>query len=577
MRVRTGLGWIALILTASLVVSQETEEGPAPGERRTDPESGVVATVNGEPVHFEDLERLLASMHRTGGAPAQGREDMDLDRVMFRLVNDALLAQEARALGLQNEDPIPARLERLREELAIARLEREEISSRAQATEEEIRSTFEDDYRTVTFRILTTYERDDADELLAQLREGVDFESLARERSVDQYGPRGGLVEKVAKIDIPRDLAKAAFELEPGGITGPIQTVVGWANIRVESFGDPDRERFDGLERQLRQLVRYRKADALRAALDERLQEAHPVTLDQAALDAIGHKRLQDGRLMPEVDDPDAVVARVGDRTVTAQQYGRALMSAWKGVRNEQAALAAKPIALNRLVRDERMLAEALRRGYGDTESVRRKLRAYETQLVVALYLREIVGAGIEVTDEEAKAAYEAHRTEFRKPPRVHVGQITVAAREEAERLAELLRQGADLAWLARQHSIDRFKDAGGDRGWMVPARGVDPEQDALFNAEVGDVVGPTGVPGNFVVLRVGAREEQGFLDFEQVKSTVRSMVYTEKYKIALDTLIQTLRSRSEVTIHRDVLASLKITGGPIDEDAQAPAAPHGH
>lgn len=571
MTTRTGLGCIAMLLTASLAVAQETE-----GESRGGQESGIVATVNGEPIYFEDVERRLSSMHDAGITPADGPVDMDLDRLMFRLVNDALLAREARALGLQNEDPIPARVERLRQKLAFERLEREEISSRATATDDEIRKVFEDDYRTLTFRILTTYERDDAEEILTQLHEGADFEALARERSVDQYGPRGGLVKNLAKIDIPHDVAKVAFELEPGGITGPIQTSVGWASIRVESFGDPDPERFEGLQRQLRQLVRFRKAEGLRAALDERLQEAHPLNVDHAALDAIRPKRLQDGRLMPEIGDPDAVVARVGDRSITAQQYGRALMSAWRGVRNEQAALAAKPIALNRLVRHERMLAEALRRGYGDTAAVRRKLRAYETQLIVGLYVREIVGAGIEVTDEEAKAAYEEHRGEFREPPRVHVGQITVAAREEAERLADLLRQGADLAWLARRHSIDRFKDTGGDRGWTVPTRGVDSEQDALFDAEVGDVLGPTGVPGNFVVQRVNAREEQGYLTLEQASDTVRSIVFREKYKEALDALIQSLRSRSEIEINWDVLASLQITGEPVEEDAQVPTTPHG-
>ena len=287
---------------------------------------------------------------------------------------------------------------------------------------------------------------------------------------------------------------------------GPVQTAIGWAILRVEAFAAADPERFETLEGQVRQIVRMRKAEALRVELDRRLREAHPLIVDQEQIDAVGRKRLQDARLMPEVPDPEAIVARVGEQTITAREYGRALMSGWKDIRNEQAAIAATPLVMDRLVRQKRMLAEALRRGYGDTRDAQRTLRARETQLVVALYLKDVVGSDITVEEDETKAYYEEHRSDYTKPPRVHLSQITVADEAEAERLAGLLREGADMAWLARQHSIDRFKDAGGARGWTVPARGVDPIQDTLFEAESGAVLGPMGFPGNYTVTRVDAR-----------------------------------------------------------------------
>jgi parvulin-like peptidyl-prolyl isomerase len=220
------------------------------------------------------------------------------------------------------------------------------------------------------------------------------------------------------------------------------------------------------------------------------------------------------------------------------------------------------------------MLAEALRRGYGDTESVRRILHAHETQLLVPRFLDEVVGAGIEVTDEEIRAFYDENRAEFPRPPRVHLGQITVAEKEEADRLAGLLRQGTDLAWLARQHSIDRFAEAGGDRGWMVATRGVDPIQDAIYDARPGDVLGPMGAPGNFVVLRVDAREEQGYRAVEEVSGTIRSAVYMGKFEEALDEVIRKLRSRSEIRINEELLESLSITARPAQPDEQGAGAP---
>lgn len=569
--------WLGSLLLLAGTPAAGQEPGAPTGGEAANP-SGVVATVNGEPIYFQDLERRLGGMH--SGVAETDRGAPDLDQLMFRMVNDALLAQEARALGMQDEEGIRQQVEKLRLDLALSRLEREEISGRAVPTEEEIREAYRQEYRKVTLRMVTAHERDEAEQLLALLREeGADFDAIARERSIDHYATRGGLVKELARIDLPRDLAETAFGMEPGQMAGPIRTAQGWAIVRVESFADADPADYDAEKGEVAKLIRFRKAEALRAELDKRLEELHPAVVDREKLDAIDCEQLPSGRLIPKVEDSAAVLVRLGDRVIRVEQLERALKTRWKGVRNREAALAAKPIVLDRLIRNERMLAEALRRGYGDTEALRRTLRAYETELLVPRFLEEVVGAGIEVTDEEVRAFYDENRTEFPLPPRVHVGQITVAAREEADRVAGLLRDGADLAWLARQQSIDRFREAGGDRGWMVPSRGVDPVQDALYDARPGDVLGPIGAPGNFVVLHVDAREEQGFRALEEVSGTIRSAVYLQKFEQALDEVIQKLRSRSEIRIDEQVLDSLRITGTPAEpgeSDAEAPPAAHG-
>ena len=74
--------------------------------------------------------------------------------------------------------------------------------------------------------------------------------------------------------------------------------------------------------------------------MDERLRDTHPAKVNQEVVDAITCTRLPDGRLTVEVGDPVAVVASIGDRSISAEEFGRALRKRWKGVRNEEAALA---------------------------------------------------------------------------------------------------------------------------------------------------------------------------------------------------------------------------------------------
>ena len=81
-------------------------------------ESTVVATVNGEEMRLEDLELYLSALHQS--ASTGERRNFDLDRLMFRAVNDMLLGQEARALGLDEEESITSQMEQYRGRLALA-------------------------------------------------------------------------------------------------------------------------------------------------------------------------------------------------------------------------------------------------------------------------------------------------------------------------------------------------------------------------------------------------------------------------------------------------------------------------
>jgi parvulin-like peptidyl-prolyl isomerase len=557
-------GPAALIVPVLLAVPGAAQSVASP-----DVDAGtLVATVNGEPLYFEDLELLLAELHSK--ATMASRDAADVDQLLSRVVNDKLIAQEARALGLDEESPIPEQLAARGERLAVELLEREEIEWRAQATEEELREAFEERYSTITFRVATGRQREDAEELLRRLKAGADFTELAKESSIDSYSARGGLVERLDRNDMPSELADEAFAMEPGQLKGPIVTSRGWSVLRVESIEAADPERFESLQGTLRDLVRFRKAEALRAALGSKLREAHPVSVDNAVLAGIEAQRLPDGRLVPTRGEPGVVVAHVGARTIGADALRQALQLRWSGVANETAALAAKPIVLERLIREELMLAEALRRHYQEAPEVLRELGAYETKLLVARFLSGVIAAGISVTDEEMRQYYEDNQQNYRRPPRLHVGQITVATEQVAARVADLLRQGTDLGWLGRQYPRESIEGPAQTEGWITPRSGGGPLHEALVEAQAGDVLGPMPGDGGFLLARVNTREDLGVYPFEDVSGNVRQAVSRLKTRRAIHEFIQTARDNSEIDIREDVLETLRISGSQAEA-----AGPH--
>jgi peptidyl-prolyl cis-trans isomerase C len=564
---------LTLLLALSTVAAQETK-APNDAEGAGDSGPGIVATVNGQPVYFEDLEQQLQFAH-TGRAETR-RDAPDIRKLVDRLINDELLAQEARALGIDEETEIRSRVEAHRRKLSLERLEREEIEDKIKITEEMLREAFKREYATATLHILTAEERETADELLVLLQEGAEFEELARERSSDPYATRGGKMESVERVDFPIGLANRVWSLPPGELAGPFRTRLGWSLLRVDAFGEADPQRYDAVKNWLEGQLRFRESEGLRDALGKRLREAYEVSVDDQAVSAIGCEQLSDGRLMPRIEDPAVTVARVGERSIRADELGKALADRWKGVRNQEAALATRSVLLRQLIRDELLRIESEQRGYEESPEIQRAVRAFERDLIVRRYTRDVIMPKVEVTQEEMRAYYDEHKDGFANPPKLHVGQITVEEEAEAERLAGLLRQGADLAWLARQHSIDRFKEAGGERGWLVPVEGVDSFQDQLAGSQPGDVLGPIGVPGNYVILKVNAREDQGVRAFAEVAGNIRSFVFAQNYREYHDEYVQRLRERSEIEIHEEVLASMQITGAPVEEGSEA-EGPHGH
>jgi parvulin-like peptidyl-prolyl isomerase len=537
--------------------------------------SQVVATVNGEPILLRDLENRLGKIHGEA-APGQ-RPDFDLDRLLFQISNDTLLGQEARTLDMHLEEPTADQVRLLRNDLLLQVLDTEEVMEPARPTDEEIAERYQKLYRRVTFRVVTKYAQDEAVEILEQLEGGADIAQVALEQSVDPYALRSGLVDGIARIDLQRDIAEIAFAMEAGQVAGPIRTDLGWSVIKVVAFEDADPEQFEALKSEMFRLVQYDKASALRSKLAAEARANHPVQIDADAVAAVKPKRLPDARLIPDYPNPAAVVVRIGDdRTVTAEEYGRALQTRWSGVRNEEAAVAAAPIILQKTIEKELLLAEAEDRGYADLPDFKHAIHTRETDLLIPRYLELAVAPRVEVSEADLKQYYDEHKDQLHKPPKVRLGQITVATEQQALELAAQLQDGADLAWLAKQHSIDRFKEAGGDRGWTSPRPGIDQIQDTLLESPRGTVLEPIGVEGNWQVLMVTGREAQDIYAFNEISGNIRQKVSAQKFRVALDDFMTKLRERAEIVIHEDVLARLNISG-TVKAEEEGDHGAHGH
>jgi len=110
-----------------------------------------------------------------------------------------------------------------------------------------------------------TAARERAEELIAQLNDGADFEELAREHSDGPSSEQGGDLGYFTRDRMVEPFADAVFELEEDGdiVPEPVRTQFGYHVIQLVDYGDPmDTE------------------EARQALMDERQQEAYQDALD---------------------------------------------------------------------------------------------------------------------------------------------------------------------------------------------------------------------------------------------------------------------------------------------------------
>lgn len=150
--------------------------------------------------------------------------------------------------------------------------------------------------------------RKKADEILAELKAGADFEKLAKEYSMDpgsasQNGDLGWF-ERGVMITPFED---AAFSMKKGELSGVVETEFGFHIIRVDDRKDSALKPFDRVKGEIREkLAEHKGGSAARAVsldLMNRFREAK--TVEELEKDASAHPGVKSGLtpLFSEADD----------------------------------------------------------------------------------------------------------------------------------------------------------------------------------------------------------------------------------------------------------------------------------
>jgi parvulin-like peptidyl-prolyl isomerase len=185
--------------------------------------------------------------------------------------------------------------------------------------------------------------------------------------------------------------------------------------------------------------------------------------------------------------------------------------------------------------------------------------RNLERQMIAQRVQQNEVFGKVGVTDEEARAYYNAHINEFTTPPTVTLREIlvsaptearlTVAQDEAARARADTIRAratgGEDFAKLASDISESPSRANGGLIG-PLSLKDLAPDLRKLIEAmKVGDISAVLRTPRGYQILKLETSTGAETLAFDQAREQISDRVFTDKRKDEYQKYLQKLRAQA--------------------------------
>jgi peptidyl-prolyl cis-trans isomerase C len=258
------------------------------------PEEGVVALVNGRQITQTEFEARWGELAEA--TKARYEKEGGKRRFLDELITRELLMQEARKLGLDQNDAIRDRAQRYKEQLILDELLKDRIKTKIELSNEELDAFYEQHAQELLTPLKVRVSQmllpniSAAKDLEKQINQGGHFAQFAQRYSIDEKSKaKGGDLGPYRKDLVVPEVDEVIQTLKPGFVSAPIKTDAGYylvmvssldteiiqadvavrERLRQELLNEKRRKRFDDVIVDIRAKATIRLKDASRFVTDD--------------------------------------------------------------------------------------------------------------------------------------------------------------------------------------------------------------------------------------------------------------------------------------------------------------------
>jgi peptidyl-prolyl cis-trans isomerase C len=254
-------------------------------------------------------------------------------------------------------------------------------------------------------------------------------------------------------------------------------------------------------------------------------------------------------------------IARIADHSVTRAEFDAWLAEVLGGP--DEAASADPEVRsrlLDQFLDEELMLVEAARRKIAITEQEAAALSPgkgadparVRRALLLKRYKEQVILKGVEVSDEEVAAEFEAHKEDYHRPATAVLRKVLLDSADEARQVRrELEQRPADFERIAETRSLS---PDGGQPQPTEEAMLPDSLRAAVASLKEGELSPVVQDPQGFFIVKLEGRQPERAPVLEEVRDAIKLRLLQEKSQQRYRESVSALRERTAIQMFEDQL-----------------------
>ncbi|NLM12547.1 MAG: peptidylprolyl isomerase [Epulopiscium sp.] len=244
-------------------------------------ENKVLAIVDGREIKRSDVFSLMQSL---GQRAVQFSTPQGQRQLLSEIIAQELLYSEALENGFEKEEGFVVVLEQMKKSL-LMQYAANKLMSSVSVDDEEVRAYFEANKamfsqpKTVAASHILVDTEKEAMKILDEINNGLEFSDAARQYSRCPSKDSGGALGEFSQGKMVPEFEQAAFSMEVGEISQPIQTQFGYHIIKVDKINEAKESSFEDVKDEVKNQCLFSKQQKIYLEKQEELKEKYSVKI----------------------------------------------------------------------------------------------------------------------------------------------------------------------------------------------------------------------------------------------------------------------------------------------------------
>jgi peptidyl-prolyl cis-trans isomerase C len=216
----------------------------------------------------------------------------------------------------------------------------------------------------------------------------------------------------------------------------------------------------------------------------------------------------------------------------------------------------------NYVIPREVLYQEAKRRGLDKNKDTLAKIEDTKRAILIEALLEEVLRGKGEVTEEEIQRYYKENQGLCTEPQEIRIRHIVVNTEPALKEVVMKLSQGESFEKLASNYNVGKFKEDGGNLGYIRRGQLAPPfaqfEEVAFSLKKRGAISEVVSTPYGYHIIRLEDMRGTALRPLNQVKERIRFFLQPKKKQEAYLEYVKGAKSKAKILINEKLWAEEK-------------------